>query len=220
MTRIFLLPGLAADERMYSRLRADGVPLVTPRLLVPDEGEEMATYARRTAATFGVTAADVVGGSSFGSMVASAIVRELPVRGLVLIGGALDSGTLLSTSRRMGLLRLFPVTLLRPLLRSDQALERIFGPDSPELRELARTMLDEAPDQLIRRGSLLAGSYRSLNRPRCPVFAIHGGRDRVMVPPDVPGCRILPEAGHGIAFSHGGEVGALLREVWSLCSSA
>jgi pimeloyl-ACP methyl ester carboxylesterase len=217
--RIFLLPGLGADERMFSRLHAYGVPLLAPRLLVPGAGEEMEAYARRTAAALGVTASDVVGGSSFGSMVAAAMAREIPVRGLALIGGALGAETLLTSTRGMGLLRLLPLGLLRPLLRSDQALERICGADDPEFLALARTMLGEAPDQLLRRGAYLAGSYRPPAPPRCPIFAIHGGRDRVMAPPPVSGCRIVPGAGHGIAFSHAVEVGTFLREVWSCCGN-
>lgn len=215
--RIFLLPGLGADERMFSRLHAYGIPLLTPRLLVPAAGEGMEAYARRTAAALGVTNSDIVGGSSFGSMVAAAISREIPTRGLVLIGGALGAETLLTSTRGMGLLRLLPMRLLRPLLCSDQALERICGADSPELTVLARTMLEESPDQLIRRGAFLAGSYRPLTPPRCPIFAIHGGLDRVMTPSAVPGCRIIPGAGHGLAFSHAVEVGTFLREVWSCC---
>ena len=214
MSRLILLPGLGADERMFSNLGLADLPLVTPRHIVPVKGEDLPTYARRTAEHLGIGADDVVGGASFGSMVAAAIARQRSVRALVLIGGALSASGLLQVPGS-GMVSQLPALFLRPLLRSDRVLKLVFAPESAEMHRLARMMLAEAPDDLLLYGGLMLCRYRTDEKVSCPVFAIHGGRDPVMTPPLAPGLRLLPEAGHGIAWTHGAEVGTFLREAWA-----
>jgi pimeloyl-ACP methyl ester carboxylesterase len=213
MSRMVLLPGLAADERMFLRFGKPEFPLYTPRLPIPVKGEDLPSYARRVADMLQIDASDIIGGASFGSLVASAIARERKVRALVLIGGALSSDALRPVpGARM--LHWLPGGVLKPMLRSDRALEIVFGPEDPEMKELARRMMADAPDALLLRGGRMMLDYRPPSAPTCPVFAIHGALDRVMSPPPVSGCRIIPEAGHGIAWTHAPAVGHFLREAW------
>jgi pimeloyl-ACP methyl ester carboxylesterase len=176
----------------------------------------MTGYARRVAVTLGIEQNDIIGGASFGSMVASAIARQRQVRALVLTGGALDSATLRPVPGSR-VLHWFPGRVLRPLLRSDRMLEMVFGPDGLEGKELARRMLNDTSDAMLLRGGRMILDYRPDTAPLCPVFAIHGALDRVMSPPPVPGCRVLAEAGHGLPWTHALEVVQYLREVWEVC---
>jgi pimeloyl-ACP methyl ester carboxylesterase len=215
MSRILLLPGLAADERMFARLGDPEFPLHTPRLPIPGKKEALPGYARRVAEMLRIEAGDIIGGSSFGSLVASAIAREQSVRALLLIGGTLSAASLYPIpGARM--LQLLPGSVVRSMLRSDRALKMIFGEADAEAKALARGMLDDTPDELLLRGGRMILDYYPDRPPLCPVFAIHGALDRVMGPPPVPNCRVLEEAGHGIAWSHALEVKQWLREV---CSS-
>ena len=50
MPRLFLLPGLGADERMFEALGASGLPLAPARLPVPEPDEPMPAYSLRVAA--------------------------------------------------------------------------------------------------------------------------------------------------------------------------
>jgi hypothetical protein len=60
-------------------------------------------------------------------------------------------------------------------------------------------------------------AYRPSDTPPCPVFALHGGRDPIMRPPPVPGCRIIPDAGHGLPWTHGRDVTEFLQRAWAEC---
>lgn len=214
MGRLILLPGLGADERMFENLGdVDPAPLA-PRHLVPLPGECLEDYATRVADWLVLKSDDVVGGSSFGGLVASAVARQRRVKGLVLIGGALHAEALAQS----GLLRFVPTWLLRPMLHSDRLTEKVFAPESQAMRRLARSMLDDAPEELLLRGSRMMWRYRPAAAIRCPVFAIHGGMDPVMSPPPVAGCRLVDEAGHGIAWTHGELVGRFLREALDACA--
>lgn len=216
MPRIILLPGLGADERIFENLGAHKLPLEIPRHTLPAEREDLPAYARRIAEDLCIGEDDVVGGASFGAVIASAIARDKGVRGLILIGGALDS-TGLRPIPGEHLLHRLPTFVLRSMLRSDRAIQTVFAPEGPEVRRLARTMLAQAPDDLLLRGGKMLMAYRPPEIPSCPIFALHGGRDPVMIPPPVSGCRIVPEAGHALPWTHGHEVTEFLQQAWESC---
>jgi pimeloyl-ACP methyl ester carboxylesterase len=215
MGRLILLPGLGADERMFGSIDPSGLPLVPCRHLVPARKENLPSFAQRTAEHLDIGTGDVIGGASFGSMVAAAIAHQRRVRALVLIGGALD-GSSLRPIPGAKITRFLPAFILRPLLRSDRILQHAFAVEGPEAQNFIRAMLTEAPDDLLLQGSRMLLAYRAGQPPPCPVFAIHGGRDPIMAPP-VPGCSIIPEAGHGLLWTHGHQITAFLRQLWAEC---
>lgn len=217
--RVILLPGLAADERMYVRVKdaldlmvADiSFKLVTPQLLVPNRGEKMDEYARRTAETLHIQADDIVGGCSFGSMVAGSIAVQVPVQGLVLLSGALDSSALVPSSRILNrIASIIPFPLLQRVLASDWFLRSVFGETNPADIELGRSMLLDTPEQTLRRGGLLAATCELTEPLEIPVRALHGTEDRVIRSPEIDKCKLVPNAGHGMVVSHPHEVAAFL----------
>lgn len=211
-TRLFLLPGLAADERMFSFLGPFPFLLKTPRLFDPLPHETMPSYAARVADGLELAAGDYLGGSSFGSLVATEIARQRSVQGLVLIGGALSSAQLVPAARhleRFG--SRVPFRLLRRILASDFFLRQVFGPESPERLNLGRQMLLDTSRNMLLYGGRLAVSYFPESSLRIPVAAIHGGCDRVMTPPPCTNLCIIPDAGHGLAVSHPEAVTRFIR---------
>ncbi len=217
--RIFLLPGLAADERMYAGVRhclrtrsvessseysvALDAALVTPRLLVPHAAETMETYAQRTAAQLELREHDIIGGCSFGGMVAAAIARAQPVAGLVLLSSALDSAAQGRAALVLNrLAQKLPFAWVRKFLASDLFLHAVFGDAAPDEIELGRTMLLETPPQTLRRGGTLAATYHSSVPVLVPVYALHGKDDRVLKPPQLEHCNLVTAAGHGLVVSH------------------
>jgi len=214
MARLILWPGLAADERMYQRLGDSGWQLVTPRLPAPRAGEGIPDYARRCASGLAVTSDDLIGGCSFGAMVAAQIAKQQSVKGLVLLAGALDSSTLAAAARWLGWLpMLLPLSWLRRFFASDFNLRRFFGEQDLEGYTLVREMLVDTPDDLLHYGGRMAVSQPQIGPLQVPVYALHGANDRVMGPPAADTCRIVDGAGHGLVFSHAEEVTNFLRDL-------
>ncbi len=202
-SRLILFPGLGADGRMFSGIGYPCRALETPSLAVPSRTESMEQYARRVADASNIIASDYIGGCSFGGLVASAIARERPVAGLVLIASAASSATIFSRASRLThISALIPGSAFLALLTSRVFLKTVFGPLTRSQMELARLMLAQTPREMIVNGMRLASSYLPPDPPICPVYALHGSQDNVMRPPQVPGCRIVPDAGHGLAVTH------------------
>jgi pimeloyl-ACP methyl ester carboxylesterase len=171
----------------------------------------MSTYARRTAAALDIRKEDIVGGCSFGSMIASAIAAHQPVRALILLSGAFDSSSLVHSGRMLNRIApAIPFKWLQCILSSDWFLRAVFGAADQENIELGRAMLLDTPEPVLRNGGLLAASAR-LDKPvEAPVYALHGEDDRVLRPPLVADCTLLPNAGHGMVVSHAQEVAKFL----------
>ena len=214
MARLLLLPGLGADERLFAALGELCLP-VSPRALpVPGHDEPMRNYTLRIAAELNLEPEDWIGGSSLGSLIAADIARHRPLAGLVLIGGALSSLTLVAPLPWLALLRhLIPVPVLHPLLASRAVLSLAFGAVPGPAMQLLTAMLESTPDTMLHEGARLATGYFPYTAPRCPVYAIHGGRDRSMRPPPVADCRMIADAGHALALTHPQAVTAFLNDV-------
>jgi hypothetical protein len=210
--RLVLLPGLGADERLFAQLGELCLPTHTPRLPVPNSGENMLAYALRVAATLELKPDDWIGGCSFGSLVAADIARHRPVAGLVLIGGALSSSDLTAPAAWASLLRhVLPVRALHPLLTSRALLSLAFGALPADTLSVLASMLADTSDAMLREGVRLVTSYDPSTQPLCPVYSIHGGNDRFMRPPTVPNCIVVEEAGHALVLSHAQRVTGFLR---------
>ena len=205
--RLFLLPALGTDERIFSFLGKLSDEVVFPRLTVPLFNDSMETYASRLAEGLGIKDTDIVGGVSFGGMVAAEISCRRFTKGLILISSGLSSRSIDPMALRLGsLASRLPGKLLRAMLGSRKTFEKVFGPDQPPLFSLARQMLDDSPDQLLIQGGRLSLSYWPANQPLCPVHAIHGEKDRLMFPVEVADCRMVPGAGQGMVVTHAEDV--------------
>ena len=221
--RMILFPGIAADERMYADLQVQDRPLITPRLLIPQRSETMADYAQRHAEWLNVGKDDIVGGCSFGSMLASEICRQREARALILLSGALSSATLTDSAQRLNNINRFttavlPCGLMRWIMQRPAFLRVVFGSADPVYIDLGRAMIQQTPCELLRRGLYLAANYWSQQQLNCAVFALHGANDRVLLPPAVEHCQLIADAGHGMVVSHAQQVSRFLQDVYQQLS--
>ncbi len=211
MTHLYLLPGMGADERLFSQLGELCMPIRGVRLPPPAAHETMTTYALRVAAQIDLRPEDWIGGCSFGGLVAADIARHRPVSGLALIGGALTSETVVPLAQRLApLARFLPLRPFRSLISSHTGLSLLFGPLTDIQRRLLAGMLANTTDAMLRAGVHLVTSHFPRFPVLCPIHAIHGSADRLMRPP-LSGCRLVPHAGHALALTHPQEVTTFLR---------
>lgn len=201
-TRLFLFSGMAGDRRLFSALRLPGIALVTPDHLEPSAAEDLPGYARRLAAHHGIRDGDVIGGASFGGMLAAQIASERPVAGLILLGSCHKPQALIRKYRWTEFLgRFVPDPFLR--VRSWKPFMRWrFGAMTPEAERCLAEMAETYPPLLLRRFARMFVHWEGAPAPACPRLVIHGAKDR-MIPlscaePDL----VFPDAGHIFTLTH------------------
>ncbi|MCE9568278.1 MAG: alpha/beta hydrolase [Planctomycetes bacterium] len=206
-----LLPGMAADERLFASQMHAFPNLQVPRWITPLPNESLRAYAVRLAPLVDPGRPCVVGGASFGGIVALEMAPHLRAVACVLIGSVRSPAEF---SRRWRWLR--PLAYLGPdrigwlagvlvrvgkqwLPRSTaRRLERLSRPEAAFARWALCAVLRWQPSSAVK---------------RVRVFHIHGEADRTLpvalTRPDV----VVPGGSHALSLFNAGEVNDFLRRV-------
>lgn len=225
-----LLPGLAADRRLFQpQLDALGSRLIVPAWIPPEPCERPEPYAARLARS--VVLPDgpyVLGGFSFGALIAQEMVRHLPRRPaeLLLLCGLRSRAQLMPgfhLQQRLG--TLIPAALAR----------RLYGPYarrfarrcglSPEHAGLLVAMAESNDPSFLDWSAWACANWRGAPDVRhhgvtVPVRHLHGALDRVI--PDTHGqaTQTIPGAGHLITYTHAGVVTAAIEAALARAQAA
>lgn len=207
--RLILFSGMGGDARLMRPIRVPGVELLTPDHAEPHDGESLPDYARRLAQAHGVRESDIVGGASFGGMIAAEMARQRKVRGLVLLGSCTRPSRLPASYRVVEKLQpLIPDGLLA--LRTLRLLVRArFAPTTEEAMDTLIAMARDCPPRQLREFARMTFGWEGAEHFDCPVLALHGDGDAI-IPPSAAreGHIVLKNAGHSFTLTHPEEAGA------------
>jgi pimeloyl-ACP methyl ester carboxylesterase len=198
---------MGADQRLLEPQRALPFPLIIPRWIEPEPGESLPDYARRMASPIDWPDRLVIGGVSFGGMVAAEIATQLRPAGLVLIATCLSARSIPTAYWFANALsNAIPTPLMGAAAQLPERFLDLFGGfDAPE-RRLIADMLADVSVRSLRRMADMVRQWRGVPVPTCPRLWIHGADDPVIpakkVKPDV----VIPAAGHLVNWTHAEEV--------------
>ncbi|MHC4177317.1 MAG: alpha/beta fold hydrolase, partial [Planctomycetota bacterium] len=142
--QLILLPGLGADQRQFEPQRSAFSDVLVPPWIVPKREEKLPDYAARLSETIVPTRPMVLGGSSFGGMVAWEMARYLEPDAVVLIGSCRSPKALHPVAR--GLRPILPLTAVQMFALAKVVAPlglRMFSPFTPRQRRLCVAMFQE-----------------------------------------------------------------------------
>jgi pimeloyl-ACP methyl ester carboxylesterase len=210
--RLMLFSGMGADRRLMQPIQIPGIEVLTPDHIEPAPAESLIEYAAKIADLNNISDKDVIGGASFGGMIAAQIARQRPVAGLILLGTCIHPSRLpwiYKWVERMG--NLVPNGILG--LRSWRPfIHWRFAPVTPEAEEFLAAMAKTCPPSRIREFGRMAIGWPGVSGLNCPVLSIHGEHDRI-IPLDCaePGL-ILQGAGHAFTLTHAQQTISAIQE--------
>lgn len=85
MSKIFLIPGLGADTRVYNNIDLNEHEVVCVDWIIPDKTDTLNTYAQKLIHQYNITPNSVVIGDSLGGMIAVEIAKLIPLDKAILI---------------------------------------------------------------------------------------------------------------------------------------
>ncbi len=209
---LILLPGLGADKRQWQPQRTELPELVVPDWLAPQRRESLAEYAARMTKTIEPTGPLVLGGSSFGGMVAYEMARHLDAGAVVLIGSCRSRRGIrasLRFFRHLGAMVPVPAFALAKIV-APLVVGRFSGLP-PQVRRLCVEMFQDADSRLMSWACSAIPDWDPAPLENVPVYQIHGEKDRIIRPADVDADEIVPDAGHLINLTHPEQVNAMIR---------
>jgi len=216
--RFVLIPGMGADGRLFEPQRRYGFQFDVPILTEPKRRDTLADYAARIRDQLDLAGPCVVGGVSFGGMLACELARLCSARCVILIASCRNRAGIPPHYRAIELVsRIIPDVIIqkRALVsgRVFAALECITEEQKQTVMQMSR---DVAVPQLRRIARMLLQWDADGNWP-VPVYHIHGDADRI-----IPFNRVQPDevvrgGGHLINMTHADQVNRFIERHLTPC---
>jgi pimeloyl-ACP methyl ester carboxylesterase len=210
---LVLFSGLAADATLVMPQKLAFPQLIVPRWIAPLEHESLAAYCERFAESLRPLGRCVIGGASFGGVIAMEMARFLDPAAVILIGSIRGPDEL---PRRLAVFRSLqrlaskiPVWAVRWSAAVVATFTgKYFMPNISAIAQQYRHVDTDLFRWSVQQG--LAWSENPL--VKCPVYQIHGDRDRVLPIEYTHPDAIVSGAGHLISMTHADQVNRYISE--------
>ena len=212
MSKIFLIPGLGADTRIYKHIDLDGDEVVKVNWIEPASADTLGSYAQKLIEYYHITTASIVIGNSLGGMIAIEIAKKTELNKVILISSIKivdEAPWYFSFFRKTQLHRLIPTKRLTSL---EFVIEYAFGGMSESDRELFASMLRNTSPIFMK---WAINAILKWNNHIVPenVYHITGDKDRVFDYKRMKGVDIVKGGTHVMIFSKADEINKWLKKI-------
>ncbi|MCO8123219.1 alpha/beta hydrolase [Stieleria sp. TO1_6] len=211
-TPLILFSGLAADANIFVPQKIAFPQLVVPKWPIPKPDDTLDSYCDRLADDLRPYGQAIIGGASFGGIVALHVAQRLNPLAVLLIGSVRSPAELSRVARfcrPLGpLTGLIPVRLLQ--LGCVPIASGFAGRFVPHLCGLARQFRGSDPT-LFKWSLARILDWTSTPTFDCPVFHIHGDRDFVLPMRHTSPGTVVAGGGHVISLTHPSDVNDFIR---------
>lgn len=210
--RFVLIPGMGADGRLFEAQRRHGFEFDVPVLTLPGRRDTLADYAARICDQLKLTAPCVVGGVSFGGMLACEVARLAEARCAILIASCRSRLAVPAHYRALEVVaRIIPDWVIQ---RRAVVSGRVFAALECITEEQKQTVMQMSRDVAVPQLRRIAHMILEWRTPEVwpfPIHQIHGDADRI-----IPWSRVVADetvcgGGHLINMTHPQQVNAFLE---------
>ncbi len=212
--QLILLPGFAADNRLLEPQQRDFPQLIVPRWIPPRKKEPLADYAVRMAESVKLSrdVPLVLGGVSFGGMLAYEMARHLRPDAVVLIASCRSRRGLRWLYRAGGpLWPLVPAWAWNAVKWVGSPTTRFSSRMDAGQRALLIGMLKDMDNGFLHWAVWAILGWKPVPLAGVRVHHIHGRRDLVIPARGVEADLWIPDGPHLINVTHPREVNAFIR---------
>jgi pimeloyl-ACP methyl ester carboxylesterase len=198
---------MGADERLFEPQRRAGLEFEVPPLIVPRSGETLSDYAARMRDAIDLAGPCVIGGVSFGGMLACEMARVCTARCVILIASCRNRASLPSHYRAVELLsRIIPDPIIQRRAAVSGRLFATLECITDAQRDLVVQMSRDVAVPQLRGIARMIVQWQAPACLPCPVHHIHGDADRIISIRRVQPEEIVPGGGHLINLTHADQV--------------
>lgn len=214
-TKIYLIPGQGSDERVYHKIDFPGnYEVVHIKYEMPNENENMPTYAQRLALQIKEEDGFILIGVSLGGMLASEIAEITNPKQVIIISSAKNSNEL---PNRYNFQKKIPVyKMVGPKLSKAGAkiLQPIVEPVRRKEKETFKAMLNSKdPVFLERTISMIINWERTSNSKS--IIHIHGNKDHTIPIKNVEYDYLVQDGSHMMTLTKSDVINELLGVILS-----
>jgi pimeloyl-ACP methyl ester carboxylesterase len=210
---VYLIPGLAADERVFRHIRLpEGYHPQILQWVRPEPKESLASYAMKLAEQIDRSAPFTLIGLSFGGMLATEIAKRLQPHKTVLISSVPHSSQLPSYYRwawRIGVQYIMTPTVIK----SGVMIKRLLTAEAPEDKKIIVEMARDMDPEFVRWAMWTIVHWKTTEGSVPGCMHIHGSADGILPCRFIRPSHLVPKAGHLMIFNQADRINALLAEI-------
>ncbi len=210
MTKVFLIPGLGADSRIYSNIELEGYDIIPVNWIEPDVADTLSSYAQKLIDEYNILPDSIVIGNSMGGMIAIEIAKTISLSKIILISSI---RTVREAPDYFKFFRKFPVYKLIPgsfFTSVDFLLKPIFGHLNPEDSWLFRDMLKKSSPVFVKwaMGAILHWDNQVIPSN---VYQVSGDKDRLFPYRKLKDAEIIKDGTHIMIFENAAQINDFLK---------
>ncbi|MFT3678698.1 MAG: alpha/beta hydrolase [Ferruginibacter sp.] len=211
MKTIYLISGLGADERIFSRLKISGHKIVHLPWLTPLKNETIRDYAKRMSEHI-KEPNPVIAGLSFGGMMSIEISKLVNPSKIILISSIPSFHQLPRWMRLAGLFKLNRILPMRSFRILQPIEDRNMGVETPEDKILVRHYRKTVDQVYLNWAINQVLNWKNDWQPPV-VYHIHGTRDRIFPSAKLSPTHKIQGGGHFMVYNRAEEVSRLILEI-------
>lgn len=215
MTKLFLIPGLGADYRIYQNLDFQGYEVVFIKWLIPAKNDTLTTYSQKLIDEYQITAGSIVVGNSLGGMLAMEIAKKIKLNKAILISSIKtidEAPKAFKWYRRIPLYKLVPAKMYTS---SGLLIRLVMGKISRTHHELFIDMLKKTPPVFAK---WAVGAILHWDNHIIPerIYHIHGDRDLMFPYQRIKDAEIVHKGSHLMVMNKSQEINNWLKNILPL----
>ena len=215
MTKVFLIPGLGADARIYKNLDFSGYEVADISWIDPNKNDTLVTYAQKLIDHYQITRGSIVVGNSLGGMLAMEIAKKLELNKTILISSIKTKAEAPKSHKWYRLVPLYKLLPARLLSRLGVFVKYAFGKMSAEDQWLFINMLENTPPHFMKwaLGAILRWENQTIPEK---VYHIHGDKDLVFPSRRIKDAAIIKGGSHIMILNRAKEINNWLKTILPL----
>jgi pimeloyl-ACP methyl ester carboxylesterase len=215
LIKVFLIPGLGADARIFKNLDFSGYEVVDVSWIDPDKRDTLVTYAQKLIDHFQITPGSIVVGNSLGGMLAMEVAKKLELNKTILISSIKTKAEAPKSHKWYRLLPLYKLVPAGLFSKLGIFVKYVFGKMSAEDQWLFINMLENTPPHFAKwaLGAILHWENQTIPQN---VYHIHGDRDLVFPCNRIKDATIIKGGSHIMILNRAQDINIWLKSILPL----
>jgi pimeloyl-ACP methyl ester carboxylesterase len=213
MSKVFLIPGLGADTRLYNNIDISEDDEVIPvDWIEPHETDTLETYAKKIIYQYDIRPDSIVIGTSLGGMLTMEIAKKVNLKKAILISSiktVKEAPWYFSVFKVLPIYRLLPGSILNKL---GFLIKPMFGNMKDSDAWLFNDMLSKNSPKFMKWAMGAVVRWDNMTIP-ANVFHIHGDKDRVFPVKNIKDATIVKDGSHIMIFDKAKQVNKWLKPI-------
>jgi pimeloyl-ACP methyl ester carboxylesterase len=212
MSKIFLIPGLGADARIFQYIDLQGHEVVPISWIEPEKQDSLSTYAQKLIDHYQITPGSIVIGNSLGGMLTIEIAKRMELSKAILISSIKTKSEAPKSHiwyRYLPLYKLIPASLLP---HTGIVVRMVMGRMSKHHQELFVSMLKGTSPTFIKwaLGAILHWDNQTI---LLNVYHITGDKDKIFPYQRIKNATIVKGGTHIMIYTKAKEINNWLKDI-------